>query len=97
MFVNPNSVGEEDNCSSDAKKFTATMSGDESSSDSQQSPTSSSMDIDNSSTVISKIANLYAERLMSDVCLVVGNVEYPSHRLILCASSDVFQVSVEKT
>jgi len=48
--------------------------------------------VDNSTTVINKIANLYAERLMSDVCLVVGNVEYPSHRLILCASSDVFQV-----
>ena len=84
---------------------------------------SSSCSVDNSGTVISKIANLYAERLMSDVCLVVGNVsfefsiklvhiynvirtyknymvdsiyvfqvEYPSHRLILCASSDVFQV-----
>ncbi len=61
-------------------------------SDSQSPGQSSSMDIDNSSTVITKIANLYAERLMSDVCLVVGNVEYPSHRLILCASSDVFQV-----
>ena len=30
--------------------------------------------VDNSTTVINKIANLYAERLMSDVCLVVGNV-----------------------
>ena len=30
--------------------------------------------VDNSKTVINKIANLYAERLMSDVCLVVGNV-----------------------
>ncbi len=55
---------------------------------------SSSQDqqVDNSETVIAKIANLYAERLMSDVVLVVGPVEYPSHRLILCASSDVFQV-----
>ena len=34
------------------------------------------MDVDNSKTVISKIANLYAERLMSDVCLVVGNVSW---------------------
>lgn len=50
------------------------------------------INIDNSATVINKIANLYAERLMSDICLVVGRVEYPSHRLILCASSDVFQV-----
>lgn len=29
---------------------------------------------------------------MSDVTLVVGDAEFPSHRLILCASSDVFQV-----
>ena len=50
------------------------------------------VDIDNSATVIKKIAKLYAERLMSDVTLVVGDVEFPSHRLILCASSDVFQV-----
>lgn len=50
------------------------------------------LDIDNSGTVITKIANLYAERLMSDVSLVVGDAEFPSHRLILCASSDVFQV-----
>ena len=39
-----------------------------------------------------KIATLYAERLMSDICLVVGGTEYPAHRLILCASSEVFQV-----
>ena len=37
---------------------------------------SSSCSVDNSGTVISKIANLYAERLMSDVCLVVGNVSF---------------------
>ena len=29
---------------------------------------------------------------MSDVTLVVGNTDYTSHRLILCDSSDVFQV-----
>lgn len=46
--------------------------------------------VDNSVTVITKIAKLYAERLMSDVVLVVGKTEYPSHRLILCASSEVF-------
>ncbi len=50
--------------------------------------------VDNSGTVIAKIANLYAERLMSDVVLVVGQAEFPSHRLILCASSDVFQVVI---
>lgn len=49
-------------------------------------------EVDNSSTVINKIANLYAERLMSDVILEVGTQEFPSHRLILCASSDVFQI-----
>ena len=37
---------------------------------------SSSCSVDNSKTVINKIANLYAERLMSDVCLVVGNVSH---------------------
>jgi hypothetical protein len=48
--------------------------------------------VDNSHVVLNKIAQLYAERLMSDVCLVVGGVEYPSHRLILCAYSEVFQI-----
>jgi hypothetical protein len=48
--------------------------------------------VDNSATVLSKIASLYAERLMSDVVLVVGSAEFHSHRLILCASSDVFQI-----
>lgn len=48
--------------------------------------------IDNSKHVLMNIATLYSERFLSDVCLVVGGVEYPAHRLILCASSDVFQV-----
>ena len=48
--------------------------------------------MDNSREVVTKIASLYAERLMSDVLLVVGDEELPAHRLILCASSDVFQV-----
>ena len=38
------------------------------------------------------MATLYAEKVMSDIILVVGNAEYPSHKLILCASSDVFQI-----
>ncbi|XP_053678799.1 BTB/POZ domain-containing protein 17 [Anopheles nili] len=46
----------------------------------------------NTNSVLQKIANLYAERLMSDVTLVVGDNRYPAHRIILCASSDVFQV-----
>ena len=56
-------------------------------------PTASAATLDNSSTVLAKIASLYAERLMSDVILVVGGSEFPCHRLILCASSEVFQVS----
>ena len=36
--------------------------------------------VDNSVCVVRKIASLYAERLMSDVTIVVGNQEYPSHR-----------------
>lgn len=48
--------------------------------------------VDNSSTVLEKIATLYADRLLSDIILDVGGKQYESHRLILCASSDVFQV-----
>lgn len=48
--------------------------------------------IDNSITVLEKIAGLYAERLLSDITLMVGGHAFPAHRLILCASSDVFQV-----
>lgn len=49
-------------------------------------------EVDNSESVLEKIANLYAEQLMSDINLVVGGVSYPAHRLILCATSEVFQV-----
>ncbi|KAK6617539.1 hypothetical protein RUM44_005127 [Polyplax serrata] len=49
-------------------------------------------EVDNSCSVLVKIATLYAEKLMNDLCLVVGGKEYPCHRLILCASSEVFQV-----
>lgn len=48
--------------------------------------------IDNSCTVLEKIASLYAERLLSDITLEVGGKQFAAHRLILCASSDVFQV-----
>ena len=47
---------------------------------------------DNSRMVINKMATLYAEKIMSDITLVVGNAEFPAHKLILCASSDVFQI-----
>jgi len=48
--------------------------------------------VDNSAAVIAKIAVLYAERLMSDITLVINDTPYLAHRLILCASSDVFQI-----
>lgn len=57
-----------------------------------QCESSDSVEVDNSRIVLLKIAMLYAERLMNDICLVVNGIEYPAHRLILCASSDVFQV-----
>lgn len=53
---------------------------------------SSIVEMNNSTSVLLKIANLYAEQLMSDICLVVGANRYPAHRVILCASSEVFQV-----
>jgi len=43
-------------------------------------------------SVLNKIAHLYADQLMSDIVLLVDGKEYPAHRVILCASSDVFQV-----
>ncbi|XP_014225379.1 BTB/POZ domain-containing protein 17 [Trichogramma pretiosum] len=49
------------------------------------------VEVDNSGSVLMKIATLYADRLLNDISLVVNNVEYPAHRLILCASSDVFE------
>jgi len=48
---------------------------------------------DNSGAVLGRIAGLFRERTLADVVLVVGGVEYPCHRIILCASSDVFQVT----
>lgn len=48
--------------------------------------------MNNATSVLHKIANMYAEQLMSDICLVVGENRYPAHRVILCASSEVFQV-----
>ncbi|XP_072929410.1 BTB/POZ domain-containing protein 17 [Epargyreus clarus] len=51
-----------------------------------------SLEVDNSKSVLLKIATLYAEQLMSDLTLEVAGVGYPAHRLILCASSEVFQI-----
>ena len=50
------------------------------------------MQMNNSQSVLEKIANLYAEQLMSHISLVVGTEQYPAHRVIVCASSEVFQV-----
>ena len=50
--------------------------------------------MDNSHRLVQKIASLYANQLLSDITLIVENKHYSAHRLILCASSDVFQVSV---
>lgn len=58
----------------------------------QSSQDSSIVEMNNSTSALLKIANMYAEQLMSDICLVVGNNRYPAHRVILCASSEVFQV-----
>ncbi|KAK4008195.1 BTB/POZ domain-containing protein 17 [Daphnia magna] len=59
---------------------------------SQQEVHVDGLQVDNSSTVLNKIAKLYADKLMNDVCLVVGGKDYLAHRLILCASSEVFHV-----
>lgn len=48
--------------------------------------------IDNSALMMERIAQLYADRLLSDLTLIVGKKKYNAHRLILCTSSDVFQV-----
>uniref|UniRef100_A0A2M3Z4P5 Putative transport and golgi organization n=1 Tax=Anopheles braziliensis TaxID=58242 RepID=A0A2M3Z4P5_9DIPT len=50
------------------------------------------MQIHNAKGVLSKIANILAERLTSDVVLLVGDKRYAAHRVILCASSRVFEV-----
>ena len=47
---------------------------------------------DNSSFLLEKMGRCYAEQLLSDVTLRVGDRSFPAHRLILCASSDVFRV-----
>lgn len=47
--------------------------------------------VDNSSRLLERLRNLYDNREMCDVTLKVGTKEFHAHRLILCASSDVFQ------
>lgn len=50
------------------------------------------LQMSNQSMVLYRIARAFAEQLLSDICLIVGNNRYPAHRVILCASSEVFQV-----
>ncbi|XP_028140055.1 kelch-like protein 4 isoform X1 [Diabrotica virgifera virgifera] len=48
--------------------------------------------VDNSENVLKVLKRLYFEKEMCDVYFVVGHKEYGAHRIILCASSDVFHV-----
>uniref|UniRef100_A0A1B6GFX9 BTB domain-containing protein n=1 Tax=Cuerna arida TaxID=1464854 RepID=A0A1B6GFX9_9HEMI len=81
-----------ENCSNSVNMDASTSHDSSNVQPAQNSRLQGDVEIDNSDHVLLKIATLYAERLMSDVTLVVGGVEYPAHRLILCASSEVFQV-----
>ncbi|KAJ8953748.1 hypothetical protein NQ318_015404 [Aromia moschata] len=60
--------------------------------DENESMESCQMTIDNSENILKVLNKLYAEKEMCDVLLKVGNNQFAAHRLILCASSDVFQV-----
>lgn len=46
---------------------------------------------DNSNALLKKIQNVYANKLLNDITLVVGGISYPAHRFMLCISSDVFE------
>jgi BTB/POZ domain-containing protein 17 len=48
-------------------------------------------EIGDKESVLLKVAGLYASHLLSDIILVVNEHRYPAHRVILSASSDVFQ------
>ncbi|XP_023023367.2 transport and Golgi organization 10 isoform X1 [Leptinotarsa decemlineata] len=47
--------------------------------------------VDNSENILKVLKRLYFDKQMCDVFLQVGSKEYGAHRIILCASSDVFQ------
>lgn len=49
------------------------------------------VEIGDQQSVLLKVADLYASHLLSDISLVVGENCYPAHRVILSASSEVFQ------
>ncbi|XP_015370898.1 PREDICTED: BTB/POZ domain-containing protein 17 [Diuraphis noxia] len=46
---------------------------------------------DNSNALLKKIQNVYANKLLNDITLIVGGISYPAHRFMLCISSDVFE------
>lgn len=50
------------------------------------------VEIGDEKSVLLKVAGLYASHLLSDINLIVGETRYPAHRVILSASSEVFQV-----
>ncbi|XP_017769342.1 PREDICTED: BTB/POZ domain-containing protein 17 isoform X2 [Nicrophorus vespilloides] len=52
--------------------------------------------VDNSDHVLKIMKNIYHDKRMCDVFLTVGKKEHATHRLILCASSDVFQAMLMK-
>lgn len=52
------------------------------------------VEIGDQESVLTKVAGLYASHLLSDITLIVNDnhdTRYPAHRVILSASSDVFQ------
>lgn len=54
-------------------------------------PEVTGIDCGDEKSVLLKVAGLYASHLLSDISLVVGENRYPAHRVILSASSEVFQ------
>ena len=65
---------------------------DTASNNDDQKSDSGIVEMEDHDSVRHKIAKMYADQLMSDICLVVGHKTYPAHRVILGASSEVFQV-----
>ncbi|XP_030767399.1 BTB/POZ domain-containing protein 17 [Sitophilus oryzae] len=53
--------------------------------------------IDNSVNILKTLRNLWQDQNMCDIYLKVGNREFGAHRLILCASSDVFQAMLRNS
>lgn len=56
-----------------------------------ESPDETVAEVGDQQSVLLKVAGLYASHLLADISLVVGEISYPAHRVILSASSEVFQ------